>query len=243
MIKLYDILACKMETIRINSLRITLDNIKLLDIAFEIEHSLALVGQSGSGKSLTLKALLDMLPESMDLSLDIEAPFALTRGENVAFVPQNPFTALSLLTKIKNQFFIDDSDLDILFDRVHLSRELLERFPPELSGGQLQRVVIAMALSSRPKLLLLDEPTTALDPKTRVVIINLLKSLQSELGFKMLFVTHDIYSASQLCESICVIKKGEVQESGAMQDVLENPSNNYTKRLIEASFSQRKFRA
>jgi len=232
-----------METMRVKSLSIDLDNTKLVDIAFDIEHSLALVGQSGSGKSLTLKALLDILPASMDLALDVEASFELSRGYNVAFVPQNPFTALSPLTKIREQFFIDEKELYELFEKVHLDRELLDRFSPELSGGQLQRVVIAMALSSKPKLLLLDEPTTALDPNTRVVIIDLLKSLQRELGFKILFVTHDIYSASQLCDSICVIKKGEVQESGAMQSVLQNPRNDYTKRLIEASFSQREFRA
>jgi len=232
-----------METMRVKSLSIDLANTKLVDIAFDIEHSLALVGQSGSGKSLTLKALLGMLPESMDLALDVEASFELTRGDNVAFVPQNPFTALSPLTKIKEQFFINENELYLLFEKVHLDRELLNRFPPELSGGQLQRVVIAMALSSKPKLLLLDEPTTALDPNTRVVIIDLLKSLQKELGFKILFVTHDIHSASQLCDSICVIKKGKVQESGAMQNILQNPSNNYTKRLIEASFLQREFRA
>jgi len=227
---------------KVSLLNIGIADKKLVDISFDIEHSLALVGQSGSGKSLTLKALLGMLPEGMSCTLNHNASFKLTRGENIAFVPQNPFTALSPLTKIKNQFFIDSDDLDELFEKVHLERELLNRFAPELSGGQLQRVVIAMALSTKPKLLLLDEPTTALDPKTRIVIINLLRSLQKELGFKMLFVTHDITSASMLCENICVIKDGLVIEKGKMQDIISNPKDSYTKRLIEASFSQRAFR-
>jgi peptide/nickel transport system ATP-binding protein len=227
---------------RVNSLKISINDKKLVDISFEISHSLALVGQSGSGKSLTLKALLDMLPESMECFLDFDADFELSRGENVAFVPQNPFTALSPLTKIKDQFFIPLDKVRDIFFKVELDLSLLERFPPELSGGQLQRVVIAMALSSYPKLLLLDEPTTALDPKTRVVIIALLKSLQKELGFKMLFVTHDITSASQLCESICVIKDGDIQEQGDMHSVIESPKTDYTKQLIDASFSQRSFR-
>ncbi|MGB5964016.1 MAG: ATP-binding cassette domain-containing protein, partial [Sulfurimonadaceae bacterium] len=119
---------------------------------------------------------------------------------------------------------------------------LLERFPPELSGGQLQRVVLAIALSGEPKLLMLDEPTTALDPKTRVVIIELLKKLQERQGFKILFVTHDMHSASALCDEICVIKEGKVQESGLMESVIEHPSSLYTKTLIEASFANRKFR-
>lgn len=227
---------------QVKSLVIDLGDTKLVDIAFDIEHSLALVGQSGSGKSLTLKALLGMLPEGMELTLDIDASFELIRGKTIAFVPQNPFTALSPLTKIKDQFFIPDEALDDLFATVHLDRDLLDRFPPELSGGQLQRVVIAMALSSKPKLLLLDEPTTALDPTTRVVIIDLLKSLQKEFGFKILFVTHDIHSASQLCERICVIREGSVEEIGSMERVLKNPQHEYTQRLIDASFAQRAFR-
>lgn len=227
---------------QIKALRIGIENALLVDIAFNIERSLALVGQSGSGKSLTLKALLGMLPESMQLHLDYEAPFELKRGATIGFVPQNPFTALSPLTKIKNQFFIERSRVRELFDQVGLSLDLLERFAPELSGGQLQRVVIAMALGSMPKLLLLDEPTTALDPQTRVVMIDLLKRLQKEMGFKMLFVTHDIASASALCEHICVIKEGIVQEYGVMAEVIAHPESPYTQRLIEASFANREFR-
>ena len=227
---------------KINRLTITHDAIILVDINFQIDRSLALVGESGSGKSLTLKALLGMLPERMTMELDMQSSFTLERGSSIGFVPQNPFTALSPLTKIKHQFFVDEMLVKELFGRVGLDLALLERFSPELSGGQLQRVVIAMALSTKPKLILLDEPTTALDPHTRVVIIELLRSLQQEMGFKMLFVTHDMVSAEALCDDICVIKSGKVQESGVMKDVLEYPKSNYTKILKEASFAQRKFR-
>jgi len=214
----------------------------LVDINLTIEESLALVGQSGSGKSLTLKALLGMLPESMSYEIDYDADFKLVAGDTVAFVPQNPFTALSPLTKIKKQFFIDESKQREIFRRVGLDSELLDRFAPELSGGQLQRVVIAMALESSPKLLLLDEPTTALDPQTRVLILDLLKELRQELGFKILFVTHDMNSAKSLCDDICVIKDGKLVEDGKMSEVLQNPKENYTKTLIEANFANREFR-
>ena len=140
------------------------------------------------------------------------------------------------------QFFVSKTKIEALFEQVGLELELLDRFAPELSGGQLQRVVIAMALSNKPKLLLLDEPTTALDPQTRVVILNLLKKLQKEFGFKMLFVTHDMNSAIFLCEDICVIKGGKIIESGVMQSVLDNPLSEYTKTLINANFANRKFR-
>lgn len=227
---------------KIKKLQVIYDAKHLVDIGFTIKHSLALVGQSGSGKSLTLKALLGMLPSQMKLDLELEADFRLERGKTVAFVPQNPFTALSPLTKIKDQFFVDEAKMRSLCESVELDLALLERFPPELSGGQLQRVVIAIALSGDPKLLMLDEPTTALDPKTRVVIIALLKRLQTSQGFRILFVTHDMHSASSLCDEICVIKEGRVQESGLMESVIENPSSPYTKTLIEASFANRNFR-
>lgn len=226
----------------ISKLRITIDEKCLVDIGFSIPSSLALVGQSGSGKSLTIKALLGMLPSSMELELEYENSFELVAGKSLAFVPQNPFTALSPLTKIKRQFFIPLSKVEKLFFQVGLDMELLERFPPELSGGQLQRVVIAMALSCNPELILLDEPTTALDPATRVMILNLLKTLQGEFGFKILFVTHDMSSAKILCEDICVIKDGKVVESGKMQEVLQNPIAEYTKILMDANFANRNFR-
>lgn len=226
----------------IKKLTIVYENKLLVDISLSIEKSLALVGQSGSGKSLTLKALLGMLPVSMQLELDIESSFSLEEADIMAFIPQNPFTALSPLTKIKKQFFVSKERVKELFGVVGLEETLLERFAPELSGGQLQRVVIAMALSKRPKLLLLDEPTTALDPQTRVLIIELLKKLQKEEGFLMLFVSHDIASAKNLCEEIAVLKEGRVVESGSMHTILQNPQENYTKTLIQANFANREFR-
>jgi len=227
---------------KISKLHITLDKQTLVDISFIISSSLALVGQSGSGKSLTLKALLGMLPSSMACELEHDSVYELKAGKSIAFVPQNPFTALSPLTKIKKQFFAPMPNVQSLFKRVGLDTEFLDRFPPELSGGQLQRVIIAMALESNPELLLLDEPTTALDPKNRTLILNLLKELQAEFGFKILFVTHDMNSAQSLCEDICVINSGKIIESGKMESVLKNPHTNYTKTLIEASFANRKFR-
>ena len=227
---------------KIKKLHISYQNDTLVDIAFDINTSLALVGQSGSGKSLSLKALLGMLPDGMKIQLEFESPFELSNGKTLAFVPQNPFTALSPLTKISKQFFASDAKMRELFEKVGLDYELSKRFPPELSGGQLQRVIIAMALSSDPRLLLLDEPTTALDPKNREVIIELLKDLQKKMGFKMLFVTHDMKSASDLCEDICVIKNGKVVEYGALSKVLNQPKEEYTKVLISSNFSNREFR-
>ena len=213
-----------------------------MDIRFQINHSLALVGQSGSGKSLTLKALLGMLPSTLKATLDIEATFTCKRGEDIAFVPQNPFTALSPLTKIKDQFLLEDEEITHYLQMVDLESALMERFPPELSGGQLQRVIIAMALSQNPKLLLMDEPTTALDSKTRDMILALILSLQDKAGFLLLFVTHDMASAKMLCQEIAVIHEGRIVEHGAMNTVIKSPKHPYTQRLIEAGFKTRGFR-
>ena len=224
------------------TLKILYQKRTLVDISFTFEHSLALIGQSGSGKSLTIKALLGMLPQNMSAELQHNFDFELVAGKSVTFVPQNPFTALSPLTKIKKQFFSDKARIEELFHEVELDTDLLERFAPELSGGQLQRVVIAMALESSPKLLLLDEPTTALDPQTKEVIIDLLKRIQKKEAFKMLFVTHDISSARDLCDDVCIIKDGKVVESGPMLEIIKDPKQQYTKTLIEANFANRKFR-
>lgn len=99
-----------------------------------------------------------------------------------------------------------------------------------------------MALESEPKLLMLDEPTTALDPQTRTKILALLEALQKEFGFKILFVTHDIASAQSLCDEICVIKEGRVVESGSLKEVLLHPKEGYTKTLIDANFANRNYR-
>jgi len=223
-------------------LKISKDNQKYVDISFSITKSLALIGESGSGKSLTLKALLQMLPKDFKAQISYEGGFKLERGKTLGYVPQNPFTALSPLTKIKDQWIIHTDIAPKMMEQVGLSSELLNRFPPELSGGQLQRIVIAMALVANPKLLLLDEPTTALDANLRDVIVKLLLKLQKEFKFKMLFVTHDIFTASKLCDEIVVIKSGKIVESGLMDEVLKSPAQEYTKALIDAGFSNREFR-
>ena len=113
---------------KITELKISLQEKTLVDISLQINKSLALVGQSGSGKSLTLKALLGMLPNTMNSSLDVNADFELKAGDTVSFVPQNPFTALSPLTKIYKQFFISEKKQRELFAQVGLDEELLDRF-------------------------------------------------------------------------------------------------------------------
>ncbi len=223
-------------------LKITNNNNTLVDIGFEINKSFALVGQSGSGKSLSLKALLGMLPANLKYELDFSWNYPLEKGKTIVLVPQNPFTSLSPLTKIKDNFFTKDEQAKEFLKMVGLDPNLIYRFPSELSGGQLQRIIIAIALSHKPKILLLDEPTTALDSDSKKELLALIKSLQESYQFKILFVTHDISSSRIICDTIGIIHKGKIIEKGDIGEVLKNPTKNYTKKLIESSFENRKFR-
>jgi peptide/nickel transport system ATP-binding protein len=146
------------------------------------------------------------------------------------------------MTKISKQFFTDEAKALESADMVGLNRSLLNRFPSELSGGQLQRVIIAMALAKDPKLILLDEPTTALDFETKEKIIELLESLRKNMGFEMLFVTHELYLAKRLCNECAVLQNGRIVERGKSEDIFEKPKHIYTKSLIEAGFDKREFR-
>jgi len=223
-------------------LKIYDDKKTIVDISFSFSDSFALVGQSGSGKSLTLKSLLGMLPSNLKYKLNYDWEYELKRGKSVVLVPQNPFTSLSPLTKIKDNFFVKEDKINNLLKMVELDSVIKERFPSELSGGQLQRIILAIALSHNPKLLLLDEPTTALDSDLKEQILLLVKSLQKASGFKIFFVTHDIGSTPLICNEIAVIKEGHIIEAGKIDDILTNPKNEYTKKLIESNFKNREFR-
>jgi peptide/nickel transport system ATP-binding protein len=231
-----------MKPIHIDRLRIIHAHNVLVECSFEIGSSLALVGQSGSGKSLILKTLLGLIDKALEVTLEKRSHFEWVRGRSVALVPQNPFTALSPLTKIGDQMFLQRQRCEEIFGWLGLDSALLNRYPSELSGGQLQRVVVAMALSFEPSLLLLDEPTTALDPEAKKVMIELLRTLQEKMGFSLLFVTHDMGVAAELCEDICVLNEGRIVEEGKMKNILANPKNDYTRQLIRADFKTRDFR-
>lgn len=227
--------------IEIKKLKISSNSKNLVDITFTINNSLALIGESGSGKSLTLKAILNLLPNSLFFEKDIKSDFELN-FDTIGFIPQNPFTSLSSMTKIKNQIFCSHEKKEETFSLLNLSLDILEKYPSQISGGQIQRVVIAIAISRNIKLLLLDEPTTALDFENKINIINIIRDLQKNLNIKILFVTHDIESIRDICEDTAIIKNGKIIEFGKTIDVLTNPEDTYTKKLLDSSFRNKKFR-
>ena len=230
-----------MLNINIKKLEIKSFDKKLVDISFEIKDSTALIGESGSGKSLTLKALLSLLPSSLEVKKDIDSNFELNYN-SIGFIPQNPFTSLSTMTKITNQFFCSEEKKEEVLNLVGLDKSVLKKFPSQLSGGQIQRVVIAIALSRDIKLLLLDEPTTALDEENKNNIIDLISQIKERLKILILFVTHDINSIKTICKNIIILKNGQIIETGLTNEILLTPKEDYTKRLINSTFKNKIFR-
>ncbi|CAH1690788.1 Glutathione import ATP-binding protein GsiA [Hyphomicrobiales bacterium] len=231
------------------------------DVCFDVHagQTLCIVGESGSGKSLTAQSILGLLPKrfakpqgqivfSGQNLLDL-GPEALRRirGDGIGMIFQEPMTALNPVWKIGTQ--LDEvllthramskaeraARIAEIMAEVNLpAPELLQRYPHELSGGQRQRVMIAMALILEPKLLIADEPTTALDVTTQAQILKLIRNLQDKHGTGVLFITHDFGVVSDIADAVTVMQGGQVVESGAAGDVLRNPQHAYTRALIDA---------
>jgi len=223
----------------------------------------AVTGESGSGKSMTALAVMQLLPDIAQASGTVslggtnildqsEAQMCALRGASIGMVFQEPMTALNPVQTIGDQVMetilihkampkakARQHAQDVL-ERVGLpaDRFPLSRFPHELSGGQRQRVVIAMAIALRPKLLIADEPTTALDVTTQAQILALLKDLVQDYDMGLLMITHDLAVVADLADKIVVMRRGKVIEAGPTQDLLTNMQQPYTRMLFAASNHQ-----
>lgn len=206
-------------------------------------ETLGLVGESGSGKTLTLKSLIGLLPSSVRQTHDVRQV-----DGNCAMIFQNPLSALdplcpvfAQLTEIvmlrQNKIRAQAREIaGELIKKLSLPESLLtdDRYPGELSGGQCQRILIALALACCPDILLCDEPTTALDVTVQKQTLDLIRSLQKEMNFAVIFVTHNLAVAANLCDSICVMQRGKIVERGSTEQILNHPQNEYTKLLLES---------
>jgi len=231
--------------------------VKQADMIIKQGQIMGLVGESGSGKSTLANAIIGLLPHAANIiggAMDFEGRDMLKftknqwqelRGREISYVSQDPMSALNPTLRIGQQmvdiqYGSDDTNevklkcaLDALEQvRMPNSKSRLDMYPHELSGGQKQRVCIAMAIMSRPKLLIADEITTSLDATLEVQIIKLLKELQSEIGCAMLFVTHHLTVVEALCDEVTVMYNGDVRETGSVQKVFSSPSDDYTKSLL-----------
>ena len=214
-----------------------------VSLAVKPGESIGLVGESGSGKTMTLRFMIGLLPSGI-----IQTGGNIKSSGNCAMIFQNPIEALDPLCPVVRQL------AEVIYYRQKVNRndsyklalELLERlglpdslkqkdrYPRELSGGQCQRIVIAIALACKPDILLCDEPTTALDVTVQKQIMETIKDLQGKLGFAMVFVTHNLAIASSICSRLFVMKEGRIVESGETLNLLKNPQNAYTQMLIRS---------
>jgi peptide/nickel transport system ATP-binding protein len=216
---------------------------------------IGLVGESGSGKTTIGRAAVGLLPVAEGslkvVGTDISGfrPSSKELGQvrrHVGMVFQDPSSSLNPRLPIgesigEPMYLAGEAKggelqkrIEVLLDQVELPRSYRNRYPHELSGGQKQRVGIARALSLRPKLMVADEPTSALDVSVQAKVLELFQNLQRELGFACLFVTHDLAVVDVLADYICVMKRGRIVEQGTRDQILRNPQDPYTQRLLAA---------
>ena len=241
-------------TLRQGSLRADV----LRDVSFSLlpGRVLGLVGESGAGKSMLGRAIAGDLPGGFGISAGAlrfgGAPMPADRrallGQQIAFVPQEPMAALDPVMTVRAQFgehlgrlglpasrWEGQMAASLAQVRMRDPGAVLSRYPFQLSGGMCQRVLLAMAFASRPRLLVADEPTTALDVRTQAVVAGLMQRLQREHGTAVLFITHDLRLAAQLCDEMMVLHAGDVVERGPAQEVADRPSHPYTRALAAAA--------
>jgi peptide/nickel transport system ATP-binding protein len=222
---------------------------------------LGLIGESGSGKSVTLRALMRLLPPHKTIvegtaaiagqnvmTLTSEALIRL-RGRVISMIFQEPMLALDPVYTIGHQIAETVAAhentsraegrkraLEMLEHvRIPSAKQRLDAYPHELSGGMRQRAMIALALSCRPKVLLADEPTTALDTTVQIQILLLLRELQRELRMAVIFVTHNLGVAAEICDRVAVMYAGRVVETGTMSQIVKTPAHPYTRGLLACS--------
>jgi len=225
------------------------------DVSFNCKAGeiLGLIGESGSGKTTTARIILKLLsPTSGNIYFKGKEVWSILDNEyyrHVQGVFQDPYASFNPFYKVKHLFDVtynnilsahatSSSDQDSITEKVlNLVRlsgeEVLYKYPHELSGGQLQRILLARALLVNPALLVVDEPTSMVDASLRVTILNILKELSKEQNKSIIFITHDISQAFYLCDRIIVMYKGKIVEQGLTEDVIGRPKHWYTQRLIK----------
>lgn len=222
---------------------------------------LGLLGESGSGKSVTLRALMRLLPkhkttiagsikvDGHDVLAMRDEQLSAFRGQTTSMIFQEPGLALDPVYTIGDQIAesvmrhkgVSKADalaralqmLEVV--RIPSAKRRLESYPHEMSGGMRQRAMIALALACEPKVLLADEPTTALDATVQIQILLLLRELQREFGMSVIFVTHDIGVAIEICDRVAVMYAGQIVETGTMREIVRTPVHPYPKGLLAST--------
>ena len=230
------------------------------DVSLEVHpgECLGILGESGSGKSMTVKSVLGLLDKNFqvsgsaifdgqDLLKETKEELRRLRGSRITMVLQNPMTCFDPLYRIGNQMAetfathtswnaqeIRSRCLEILDQmRIRNGEEVLEKYPHQLSGGMLQRIMIGIAMALQPELLIADEPTTAIDAITQYEILEEFIRIKKQKNTAMLFITHDLGAISKVADHILVMNSGHVVDSGSFDHILKHADDPYTRMLVE----------
>lgn len=250
-------------SLEVNDLRVTIGGRAVVDgISFRVEagERVGLIGETGSGKSLTALAVLGLLPDGAVATGSIrvdgeevvgsaDRDVARLRGSRVGIVFQEPRSSFNPIRSIGRQLadpvrrFEGVSRTEAAKRAVELARlvrlpdpdTLVKRYPHQVSGGQLQRAAIGLALAGRPQLLIADEPTTALDVTIQAEILDLFDRLVSELGTGLLFITHDLAVLRRIADRAVVLQDGRIVEDGSVDDLVQRPRTELVRRLVESA--------
>ena len=251
--------------LKVENLNVTLQHRRVSkklveDVSFEVRpgECLGILGESGSGKSMTVKSVLGLLDKNFqvsgsaifdgqDLLKETKEELRRLRGSRITMVLQNPMTCFDPLYRIGNQMAetfathtswnaqdIRSRCLEILDQmRIRNGEEVLEKYPHQLSGGMLQRIMIGIAMALQPELLIADEPTTAIDAITQYEILEEFIRIKKQKNTAMLFITHDLGAISKVADRILVMNSGHVVDSGSFDHILKHADDPYTRMLVE----------
>ena len=251
--------------LKVENLNVTLQHRRVSkklveDVSFEVRpgECLGILGESGSGKSMTVKSVLGLLDKNFqvsgsaifdgqDLLKETKEELRRLRGSRITMVLQNPMTCFDPLYRIGNQMAetfathtswnaqeIRSRCLEILDQmRIRNGEEVLEKYPHQLSGGMLQRIMIGIAMALQPELLIADEPTTAIDAITQYEILEEFIRIKKQKNTAMLFITHDLGAISKVADRILVMNSGHVVDSGSFDHILRHADDPYTRMLAE----------
>lgn len=229
-----------------------------MDLSIRRGEVLALIGPSGSGKTTVAKAILRILPPSARVEGSVELDgldilrlsskdMMRIRWVRISYIPQgssrtylNP--TKKLIKILKDLYMLhgrsfDPKDVKELLEEIGLDWKILERYPHELSGGQLQRVLIAVAAALNPEYIIADEPTSALDVITQSQIVDIIRRLAIRMGTGILLITHDIVVASSIANRVAVMHRGRIIEEGSVEEILRNPHTEIARSIVEGSLS------